>query len=188
MVTYANILGAATDIILERGIKGLNTNVVAERAGINIGTLYHYFPNKTAILTELFRIQQDRREQVLSEKLDELPDAPDVRQWTAELFALVRQLRMEQPTTVPMRRAFKSVPELAELDHVATNRFADHLAGSLSRRFPGIEPERTSAIAHLLVEISLTVLDSPRVEGEGSTVFLAEAVRLVGAYADELGR
>ena len=37
--------------MLERdGAAGLTTNRVAERAGVSIGTLYQYFPDKTAIL------------------------------------------------------------------------------------------------------------------------------------------
>jgi AcrR family transcriptional regulator len=188
LATFANILDAATDIILERGVKGLNTNLVAERAGINIGTLYHYFPNKNAILSELFGIQQSRRDDVLFEKLDALPDTPDVRRWTTELFEIIRQLRAGEPTTLPLRRAFNSVPELAELDRVATNRYAEHLAGLLSQRFAGIEPRQGHAMANLLIAITLAVLDSPMVEGVDSECFITEAVRLVGAYADELER
>ena len=37
--------------MLEReGPEGLNTNRIAERAGVSIGTLYQYFPDKAAIL------------------------------------------------------------------------------------------------------------------------------------------
>lgn len=37
--------------MLERdGPDGLNTNRIAERAGVSVGTLYQYFPDKAAIL------------------------------------------------------------------------------------------------------------------------------------------
>ncbi len=45
------VLEAATRI-LEAG-EVFNTNRVAERAGVSVGTLYQYFPNKAAILAEL---------------------------------------------------------------------------------------------------------------------------------------
>jgi AcrR family transcriptional regulator len=44
------ILEAASQILERDGADGFNTNAVAERAGVSIGTLYQYFPDKTAIL------------------------------------------------------------------------------------------------------------------------------------------
>jgi AcrR family transcriptional regulator len=44
------ILEAASQIFERDGADGFNTNAVAERAGVSIGTLYQYFPDKTAIL------------------------------------------------------------------------------------------------------------------------------------------
>lgn len=49
-VTYDSILQAAVDVLARDGAAGLTTNRVAERAGVSIGTLYQYFPDKTAIL------------------------------------------------------------------------------------------------------------------------------------------
>src|ERR1700754_4129621 len=48
--TWAAILEAASQILERRGPSGFNTNDVAERAGVSIGTLYQYFPDKHAIL------------------------------------------------------------------------------------------------------------------------------------------
>jgi AcrR family transcriptional regulator len=49
------ILQAATHILIQHGWEGFNTNRVAERAGVNIASLYQYFPNKEAIVVELHR-------------------------------------------------------------------------------------------------------------------------------------
>jgi AcrR family transcriptional regulator len=46
--TYDSILEAAEQMLQREG--ELNTNRVAERAGVSIGTLYQYFPDKAAIL------------------------------------------------------------------------------------------------------------------------------------------
>ncbi|MGZ9810271.1 TetR/AcrR family transcriptional regulator [Pseudoroseicyclus sp. H15] len=53
--TYAAILEATARILVESGVERLNTNRIAEVAGVSIGTLYQYFPTKEAILTELVR-------------------------------------------------------------------------------------------------------------------------------------
>jgi len=47
------ILEAAAYILAERGLDGFTTNHIAERAGVNISSLYQYFPNKLAILEAL---------------------------------------------------------------------------------------------------------------------------------------
>jgi AcrR family transcriptional regulator len=38
---------------LERGADGLTTTRVAERAGVSVGSLYQYFPNKRALMASL---------------------------------------------------------------------------------------------------------------------------------------
>lgn len=44
------VLDAAMAIAEESGLAKLNTNVVAERAGVEISSVYQYFPNKESIL------------------------------------------------------------------------------------------------------------------------------------------
>lgn len=51
--TVDAIVEAAARILEEHGHGGFNTNAVAERAGVSIGTLYQYFPYKDALLGAL---------------------------------------------------------------------------------------------------------------------------------------
>lgn len=53
--TVEAILQAATEILVRRGASHLTTNHIAERAGVNIASLYQYFPSKHAIIAELRR-------------------------------------------------------------------------------------------------------------------------------------
>jgi AcrR family transcriptional regulator len=59
--TYNTILEAAAHIIERHGLAGYNTNAVAERAGVSIGSLYQYFPNKDALMAALVERQQQRQ-------------------------------------------------------------------------------------------------------------------------------
>lgn len=54
------ILEAATQVLEHEGAQRFTTARVAERAGISVGSLYQYFPNKAAIL---FRLQADEWQQ-----------------------------------------------------------------------------------------------------------------------------
>jgi AcrR family transcriptional regulator len=47
------ILEASARILEEQGLRGFNTNAVAAKAGVSVGSLYQYFPNKDAILLAL---------------------------------------------------------------------------------------------------------------------------------------
>lgn len=61
--TVAVILEAAWLLLSQGGLSAFNTNRIAERAGVSIGTLYGYFPNKQSILVALARrlLQADRQ-------------------------------------------------------------------------------------------------------------------------------
>ncbi|MBB3228528.1 AcrR family transcriptional regulator [Luteibacter sp. Sphag1AF] len=50
------ILQAAVQVLAEEGAQRFTTARVAEKAGVSIGSLYQYFPNKASIL---FRLQSD---------------------------------------------------------------------------------------------------------------------------------
>lgn len=58
--TVDTIFEAAARILQSEGKDAFNTNHIAERAGISIGTLYQYFPNKNAILVALARRESER--------------------------------------------------------------------------------------------------------------------------------
>jgi AcrR family transcriptional regulator len=58
--TVEAIFEATARILHTRGGAGLNTNAIAELAGVSIGTLYQYFPDKSAILIALARQESEK--------------------------------------------------------------------------------------------------------------------------------
>jgi AcrR family transcriptional regulator len=52
----ADILEAAARVLAEEGAQRFTTARVAEKAGVSVGSLYQYFPNKASIL---FRLQAE---------------------------------------------------------------------------------------------------------------------------------
>lgn len=57
--SVAAILEASAQVLEAKGEAGFNTNAVAARAGVSIGALYRYFPDKRAILLALARRERD---------------------------------------------------------------------------------------------------------------------------------
>lgn len=66
LATRAAIFEAATRILEEEGEAAFNTNRVAERAGVSIGTLYQYFGSKQAILAAMAREENARNRAALA--------------------------------------------------------------------------------------------------------------------------
>ncbi len=52
-ITVKTIIDAAHELHIKQGIDAVTTEHVAERAGVAIGTLYRYFPNRDAILIRI---------------------------------------------------------------------------------------------------------------------------------------
>lgn len=79
------ILEAAAHIIARSGLAAFNTNAVAARAGVSIGSLYQYFPNKDALMVALIQRQQQGQ-------LDTLMAAAATIDPAADLQTVVRAL------------------------------------------------------------------------------------------------
>ena len=52
-VTVHAILEGAASLLERQGLEGYTTNEIAARAGVSIGSLYQYFPNKDAVTIAL---------------------------------------------------------------------------------------------------------------------------------------
>ncbi|QOG07401.1 TetR/AcrR family transcriptional regulator [Aureimonas sp. OT7] len=58
--TVATIVEATARILEDAGHHGFSTNAVARRAGVSIGSLYQYFPDKDALIGALVAREGDR--------------------------------------------------------------------------------------------------------------------------------
>jgi len=72
--TVSAILIATTRILTEEGYDKFNTNRVAELAGVSVGSLYQYFPNKAALLYALGEHHANEMAQLAQHHLEDLGD------------------------------------------------------------------------------------------------------------------
>ena len=61
IITVEAICAATIQVLLSHGTDGLTTTRVAERAGVSVGTLYQYYPNKQSLL---FAVLEDHLDKV----------------------------------------------------------------------------------------------------------------------------
>ncbi len=103
----ADVLEAAVRVLAREGAQRFTTARVAEEAGVSVGSLYQYFPNKEAIL---FRLQSDEWEQTsaLLENILVNSDepAPD------RLRSMVRAFFQSEREEASLRTALKDAAPL----------------------------------------------------------------------------
>ena len=110
------ILEVTSNLLETVGLNDLNTAIIAKEVGISVGSLYHYFPNKHAILYAMGKSWLDSIEEVLN----------DIEEWPVESLSLedfidqvvdinLRTYR-QQKAVLRLVQAMFSVPELRELD------------------------------------------------------------------------
>lgn len=71
-VTWNAILDAAAQVLIKRGYEKATTDRIAERAGVSIGSVYEYFPNKESIFAALVLRWNEQRWEVVQSLQGEL--------------------------------------------------------------------------------------------------------------------
>ena len=71
-VTVEAIVEATAQLLLDDGMARLSTNRIAKRAGVSVGTLYQYFPDKESIVEELGKRTLDRQFEMFTADLQAL--------------------------------------------------------------------------------------------------------------------
>mgnify|MGYP003592712879 CR=1 FL=1 len=74
--TVEAIVKAAAQILARHGPEAATTNAIAARAGVSIGSLYQYFSDRDALITELVRRHVAQMREVLAAALQGLEDRP----------------------------------------------------------------------------------------------------------------
>jgi len=92
------IIEATIQVLLRVGKERLTTTRVAERAGVSVGTLYQYFPNKSALLRAVLRRHFD---QVLAavEQACREQHGHTVEQMASALISAFLEAKMREPQT-----------------------------------------------------------------------------------------
>jgi AcrR family transcriptional regulator len=103
----ATILEAAVQVLAKEGAQRFTTSRVAEKAGVSVGSLYQYFPNKAAIL---FRLQSDEWRQTTDLLQDILKD--DRRPPLERLRTLVHAFLRSECDEARMRVALNDAAPL----------------------------------------------------------------------------
>ena len=76
LATVQAILTAGARVLARESLAGFNTNRIAEVAGVSVGSLYQYFPNKAALAVALIEQERERLAVALEAAVASVSDAP----------------------------------------------------------------------------------------------------------------
>ncbi|WP_067207909.1 TetR/AcrR family transcriptional regulator [Marinomonas aquimarina] len=110
------ILEVTSELLESVGLNDLNTALIAQEVGISVGSLYHYFPNKQAILYAMGQSWLDSIEEVLKEIQDWPLEQMPLAEFIDQVIDTNLQTYRKQKAVLPLVQAMFSVPELRALD------------------------------------------------------------------------
>lgn len=177
--TYAWMLEAAAQILESRGIGAFNTNLVAERAGVSIGSLYQYFPGKDALLIALMRREKARFGVDAAAALT----APDGRAALAHLVSAAVRHQLERPELARLIDVEEARPEVQQEVESASD-YRGLLRVTLDRPDLPPQPDPEIATDDLAAMVRLLV-DAAGARGELDAQPLER--RVLGAILGYLG-
>jgi AcrR family transcriptional regulator len=164
----AAILEAAVQVLAREGAQRFTTTRVAERAGVSVGSIYQYFPNKASIL---FRLQSDEWRQTTAMLREMLEDTrhPPLERLHRLVHAFVKSECDEAGMRVALDDAaplYRDAPEAQE----ARQASAGTLARFMRELLPGVaKPKRdlaASLIKTTLSAVGKEFSENPRTERE----------------------
>jgi len=167
----AAILAAASRLLSEYGFDALNTRQIAAAATLPPGLLYHYFPNKTAIVMEL----AEQSVQPLRHELVQLLSKAKAGTWREAIRQLVDKLTAvyrDEQAAAAVLQALQSDPDLRQFNRRMNEQFARMIARFL--RAAGAQSDSRS----LLRSSRLVVLICDAVAPDLVAVSRAEAEKL----------
>jgi AcrR family transcriptional regulator len=145
LATVGTILDATALVLVDEGYEHATTNRIAERAGVSIGSLYQYFPNREAVIGAL----NDRTEAKLSNAIwhaisESESDGSSLRAFVgsgltmavsehARVLPLLQALVQANGGRAPVRGAGIRLPHMRSILRSVLDNRADELRPDLDR-------------------------------------------------------
>ncbi|MFM9892685.1 TetR family transcriptional regulator [Achromobacter xylosoxidans] len=185
----AAILQAGAQVLAQEGAARFTTARVAEKAGVSIGSLYQYFPNKAAILYRLQTQEWQQTSDLLRRLLEDARHAPPQRLRNL-VHAFVRSECEEAVMRVALNDAaplYRDAPEARATKEEGGRIVLAFLEEALPNASDATRVLAGDLITHTLSAVGKQFSESPRTDAEieGYADALAD---MLCAYLDSLAR
>ena len=165
------IVEAAARILETAGRAGFTTNAIAERAGVSVGSLYQYFPNKDAITRALIRRELETLEAAVS--------AIDIAQVIPAPLGRFIAVAVSQQVNRPALARWLEIEE----DRLGASGDVDpvrkRVAGALSGILAAAGHSAGADVVHDVMAVIATLVNAAASRGEHDTGLLIARIEAV---------
>ena len=170
------ILEIAKGLIAESGSDYLRMSEVAERAGVSIGSLYQYFPDKGAIIRTLAQRYHEASRACIAEGLAGVGDVASLAEQFGVLFDTYYGMFLAEPVMRDIWSATQADKSLRDIDIADSRENGELLAAAMRRVKPAARAGSLETTAFLVMHLGESTMRL------AVSVGRAEGACLVDAY------
>jgi AcrR family transcriptional regulator len=178
--TVDTVLEATARVLVKRGFDGLTTNLVAEAAGVSIGSLYQYFPNKEALVGALIEKHVEDMTSLCLSELTRVALLPVPQAIRSVIELMIRAHAVEPELHRVLTEQVPRVGRMAKLREIdaLTHRMVAGLLATRKSELAIDDPDLASvvlvsaieAITHRAALFAPELLRDPRLVDEACTM------------------
>lgn len=151
------ILEATVRILPKIGSQNVTTKKIAEFAGVSIGSLYQYFPNKESLLGGIMDIAAKSKTAEAQKRIDEI-HGKSIKEATDMMVDLGLELFLKEKEKI--REIYRRAPELGRIPALMKLRASvvEKLAGVIHENHPTRPPEQCRRVSFVAVNSLMGVV------------------------------
>ncbi|MFY9351690.1 MAG: TetR/AcrR family transcriptional regulator [Sphingobium sp.] len=145
------ILTCAVEIMAEKGVDAFRMSDLAERTGIAFGSLYQYFPNRTAVLETLARRYNLIGHACVDKELQNLRSAEDIHAVLCAITDSYTRFFLDEPAVQLIWQATQASRQLQAMDAEDGAHLTDMLYSALRAIAPEEPPQALADFAQVVM-------------------------------------
>jgi len=153
------ILTTTHDLLMELPLEEINTNLIAERANIKVGTLYHFFPNKFAIYNALIHQTLSQMDEILLAVLETTAAEKTVEELVEAAVLALAGFWRDSSLLTTLWFALQKHPETQQVVEHFESIWIPVIAERLAKDIPQLTQARAELAAFVILQTIYPLLD-----------------------------
>lgn len=147
------ILAVATELIARNGSDALRMGEIVEKADVSFGSLYQYFPDKTAIIRVLAERFNEQGRQCVEDELLEIKSTSDLQAGLGRIIDGYYAMFLGEPVMRDIWHATQADKLLQQVDAEDMEWHSQAFLAVLKRLWPERDPLELARIARLTMQL-----------------------------------